>query len=180
MSGAEVVGLVLGVLPLIVSAVENYEAAFRPFLTFSRYCNELRDFRTDFATQRQLFQNHCLILLASQIDSDEAEEILRSGANPKWRVDKLGEKELALETKLKSYLGQNLETCVSLIIRIEETLMTIQEKTNGLNDEASNVSPGLIPRFASFHRLIFISQVFIDWRQSLAPRNTTENQILLL
>src|SRR6266511_3978537 len=84
MSGVEVAGLVFGVLPLIVSAVGNYEAAFRPFLTYSRHCKELRDFRTDFATQKQLFQNHCLILLVTQTDSDEAQEILRRASNPKW------------------------------------------------------------------------------------------------
>ena len=62
MSGFEVTGIVLGVIPLIISAVENYEVTFQPFVTYCRYSKELREFRASLATQKQLFENQCIIL----------------------------------------------------------------------------------------------------------------------
>lgn len=63
MAGVEVAGLVLGVLPLIVAAIENYEKIGD--LILSRRClKEVRIFNTDSGVQRVLSQNQCVLLLS--------------------------------------------------------------------------------------------------------------------
>ena len=139
MSGVEVAGFVLAVLPLVISAFEDYEATFRPFVTYCRYAKELRNFRAGLGTQKQLFQNHCIILL-SKID---AEGLLddRLDLNTRWKSDDVTEADVALQKKLAAYLGSNHDTCITLIQSIEQTLFSIQEETKNLKEITSEVSP---------------------------------------
>ena len=138
MSGVEAAGLVLAVLPLMISAIEDYEATFRPFVTYCRYANELRSFRAGLGTQKQLFQNHCIILL-SRI---EAEGLLedRPGLKSRWNSNDISGADIVLEEKLMNYLGSNYDTCFSLITTIEETLYGIQEEMKKMKEIASEVS----------------------------------------
>ena len=138
MSGIEVAGLVLAVLPLIISAVEDYEVTFQPFVTYCRYAKELRSLRANLGTQKQLFRNHCIILL-SRI---EAERLLEdhSDLNQRWKSNDVNAAEIALEKRLAAYLGSNYDACLCLIKTIEETLHEIQEETRGLNEITSEVS----------------------------------------
>lgn len=63
MAAVEVAGLVLGVLPLTVAAIENYEKIGD--LILNRRClKEVRIFNTSSGVQRVLFQNQCVLLLS--------------------------------------------------------------------------------------------------------------------
>lgn len=70
--GVEVAGIVLGVLPLIVAAVERYEKISDMTLTDHRYSKEVRKFNTELAVQRGIFQNECLPLLSQVVDDERA------------------------------------------------------------------------------------------------------------
>ena len=135
MSGVEVIGLTLGVLPLIISAVENYEVTFRPFVTYCRCCKELRDFRTAFATQKHLFESHCLVLFCRV-----GAEWLAEESPENWKDGGLKDQEVALEEKITEYLGGSLKPCIPLIECIAGTVLGIQEEAKCLNGVDSEVS----------------------------------------
>lgn len=72
MAGVEVVGTVLAVLPLIVTAIEHYEKIGDLILTYRRYSKEVRKFNTELAVQRVIFQNECVLLLSEVVDDERA------------------------------------------------------------------------------------------------------------
>jgi hypothetical protein len=55
MSGMEAVGLVLGILPLIISAAEHYEDAFKPFKRYKKFAPELQLYQQQLGTQKTIF-----------------------------------------------------------------------------------------------------------------------------
>lgn len=135
MTGVEVAGLALGILPLLISAVENYEVTFQPFITYCRYDKELRDFRTVFATQKGLFESHCLVLL-SKVEADWVLE------EPSRRLECLKqiEEAKAADIRIWDYLGRNAKTCVPIIELIDRTVLSIANETACLREAASQVS----------------------------------------
>lgn len=69
MSGGEVVvGLVLGVLPLIIRAVESYEKIGDVLATYRKYAKAVHIFSIELSTQQTIFQNECIWLLAEVVD----------------------------------------------------------------------------------------------------------------
>lgn len=68
----EVAGIVLGVLPLIVEAIESYEKIGDLILTYRRYSKEVGKFNTEIAVQRVLFRNECVLLLSQVVDDERA------------------------------------------------------------------------------------------------------------
>ena len=60
MSGFEVIGVVLGVAPLIVTAIEKYEKIAKLVTTYRKYSKIIRKVNTELAGQRVIFQNECI------------------------------------------------------------------------------------------------------------------------
>ena len=134
MSVVEVVGLTLAVVPLIISAIEHYNIAFQPLVTYCQYNKKLRDFRDRLNFQKRIFQSHCAILLGKV----KADEILNdlSKVQLKWKKSGFSEEEQKVEERLAFYLGQeNYEACALLIRLIENVLLKIQEDSKGLEME---------------------------------------------
>lgn len=64
------VGIVLAVLPLVISAAENYKKVYLPFERFRKFAPEVRQFLCKLKIQRTLFREECRLLL-SQVAGDE-------------------------------------------------------------------------------------------------------------
>lgn len=70
MSGAEViVGLVLGVLPLIIRAAESYKKIGEVIATYRKYSKTVHIFNIELSTQRTIFQNECTLILAEVVNN---------------------------------------------------------------------------------------------------------------
>jgi hypothetical protein len=54
MSGFEIVGVVLGGLPLIVKVAQDYREGFEPFIKWRRFRYEFRTFINDVDLEKQL------------------------------------------------------------------------------------------------------------------------------
>lgn len=68
MSGAEVVvGLVLGILPLIIRAAESYKNIGEAIATYRKYSKAVHIFNIELSTQRTIFQNECTLILAEVV-----------------------------------------------------------------------------------------------------------------
>ena len=86
---AEAAGLALAILPLLVSALENYEACLQPIKTFIRFTSQAQDFQRHLKVQGAIFQNQCRILLAQAVDHDVAGHMLANKQHPAWNEQKI-------------------------------------------------------------------------------------------
>jgi hypothetical protein len=84
MSGFEVVGVVLGVLPLLISTAEHYNDVFKPFKRFKRCAPELELYQQQLKTQMMIFLNQCQLLLTSLAGRESAKEMLQAKYHTSW------------------------------------------------------------------------------------------------
>jgi hypothetical protein len=127
MDPATIAGLVLGIAPLIISAVENYEVTFQPFVTYRRYSREIAKFATRLDAQKVIFNNQCqLLLLAAEKDGPSEDVILdyilKDPNHPSRR-------NRALSDRLEHLLGASLKTCDTTLRMIQEALNEITKET---------------------------------------------------
>lgn len=120
MDPATVAGLTLSVIPLLISAFENYEITFQPFITYYRHVKEVQRFRDRLDTQRAIFSNECQLLMLAL--GQNLNDILKDPNHPSRRDD-------ALSNRLKGMLGSSYKTCISTLNLINDTLDKITEET---------------------------------------------------
>jgi hypothetical protein len=125
MDPATIAGLVLGVIPLIISSVENYEVTFQPFVTYRRHVKEVERFTYKLDAQRAIFHNQCQLLLLSV--GQNINDILRDPNHPARSDDELS-------NRLEELLGLSYITCVSTLKLIKGTLDAVTEETKGFRD----------------------------------------------
>jgi hypothetical protein len=119
MSGFEIGGVVLGVLPLLISAVGTYDSVYRPFVTrYKDYEGALKSFRLGLVTERAIFRNECRKLLMSSVDSDSVKGMLEDLKHDGWA-------DSNIEQKVSQYLGDSKEDCEAAVAHIREKLLAI-------------------------------------------------------
>jgi hypothetical protein len=92
MSGLEVVGVVLGALPLLIKAVQEYEKGLGPLGMLvwpSKYRQELQRLNRQLRTQRDLFESSLKVLLTPAIDEVTFAHLLEEFNEPNWRINKM-------------------------------------------------------------------------------------------
>jgi hypothetical protein len=129
MDPATVAGLVLSAIPLVISAVENYEVTFQPFVTYRRYAREVERFTAKLDAQRAIFHNECQLLLLA-VDQNLT-DILRDPNHPA-RADQ------QLSRRLEELLGSSYATCQATLELIKDTLNEVTEETKGFGDLIGN------------------------------------------
>lgn len=106
MSGVEVIGLVLGGLPLIISAAEHYKKGFEPLARWKRFRLVFRDFITSVDTQRQMFKLMLKkLLIPVQLEPEEKQRLLTIPDYEGWRRSDVVE-------ALRSRLGDAYDACM--------------------------------------------------------------------
>ena len=84
-------GLVLAMLPLIISALEHYNEGWRPLRDFVKYKQVIRQIVTDLSTQEVLFRNTLELLLSGSVASDtELKHLLEHPSGEAWHDEALG------------------------------------------------------------------------------------------
>ena len=130
MSGLEP-GLVLGILPLIISAAEHYNNVFRPFTLYNNFATEVGRFQRQLRVQKTIFRHQCLILLESAALQDAA-SMLDQRSHPLW-----ADQETAHQ--LADFLKESEQAYIDIIELIEERLKQVEKKSDGfraiLNDD---------------------------------------------
>ena len=119
MAGFEIVGVVLGVLPLLSSAVGTYDNVYRPFVTrYKDYEPALKSFQQGLLTQRAIFRNECRLLLRSSVDPELVQEMLEDLTHDGWA-------DRDIEQKVSQYLGDSKKECKEAIALIRGKLLAI-------------------------------------------------------
>lgn len=120
MSGAEI-GLVLAILPLLISTAEHYEDILKPFKRYRKYDIDLKRYQHELSSEQVIFDSELLLLLASVTTYEIAEKMVEDHDHPHWR-------DLALEEKLSKRLGGSLEACMNVINLIDDDLTKIHKE----------------------------------------------------
>jgi hypothetical protein len=86
MSGLEIAGVVLGALPLVISALEHYAEGVNTTRRYWRYKTELRSLILNVKTERSIFINTLGQLLAGVVSFEQINVLLLDPCGQPWRA----------------------------------------------------------------------------------------------
>ena len=140
----EAVGVALALLPLLISAAENYNNCVGPFSRYKRFAKEAEEFVQLLNVQRIIFRNECQILLEGLIGGEVAASMLNNPNHPSWR-------DPALNEQLIQLLDKSETACANIINlisgRLREVELECQDIVAVLND--GEVSIMQVPQVVS-------------------------------
>lgn len=129
----DLAALALAVVPLMVSALENFEYTFQPILIFShRYRREVERFQNALKVQRVTFENECCFLLHT-VTSNQGLLMIDNHHHPLWQDDEL-------EGRLRDRLSDSYGACLSSLQLVNQLLREILNETGTLEILAQRVS----------------------------------------
>jgi len=117
-SGIEVVGLVLAVLPLIISALEHYEEGVSTIDKFLRYKREIRSIIEALATENAMFKNSCEQLLSDFLSPVELAEMLQNPRGEIWSQPNI-------VTELRARLDRSYDIYVIHVNNMDSAIKTL-------------------------------------------------------
>lgn len=136
MSGIEVIGLILGGLPLIISAAENYKRGFEPLSRWRRFRFVFQDFINEVDFQRQMFQLVMVkLLIQVQLEPGEKQLLLTTSDYAGWRQENVIE-------ALKSRLGDSYDAFMAKIKAVNEDMIGLQEMMSLKDGSVDWANPG--------------------------------------
>lgn len=140
MSGVEAVGLALGVLPLIIVAIEKYEKISDLIGTYRKYSKAVGRFSTELAVQRVIFQNECVLLLSQVVDDGRALHDMFNEPAHSLRTSLRNDSKLdqKLLQRVNERAHDSYEQIVALLQLIEHNLRQIYDETKGYRDSLGN------------------------------------------
>jgi hypothetical protein len=130
MSGIEIVGLLLGAAPLLISAIEHYNDGLDPLKAFIQWKGKLSQALRDLWHQHNLYYMTLCILLKEITTAAELHDMMTNPRSSLWKSGEIGQR---IQTKLGvGYMGY-----LSTIEEIEDTMTTLSSHLN--IDRASRV-----------------------------------------
>lgn len=121
MSGIEVAGLVLGSIPLIISALESYNEGLDPVKSFIRWERELPQYIRKLRNQHVHFAQTTRLLLEPITTEFELADMLSEPSGKLW-------KDKAMSGKLQDKLQESYHAYQSTIADIERIMKKIASK----------------------------------------------------
>ncbi|KAG8527362.1 uncharacterized protein KY384_007514 [Bacidia gigantensis] len=133
MSGAEVVGLALGALPLIIKAIGQYEIIMDPIITYRKYSTALQTFMTELNVQRDIFHNECIWLISRFVDGHALQDMLKDPSHD-LRTQITHDKELQrnVARTIGSSAPQLNDVLKLIIISLDDIYEEVKDLPNGL------------------------------------------------
>ncbi|KAF3015045.1 hypothetical protein E8E14_010370 [Neopestalotiopsis sp. 37M] len=130
MSGFEVLGVLLGTIPLVISAVEHYQEGLHTVRRWRSYEAELQSLKRSLDNEKAIFLNTCQQLLSGVIGSIEHEKLIDEPFGELWSKPQIRD-QIALR------LDHVYEPFKATVVAMYDALREIQRKL-GL-DERGNV-----------------------------------------
>lgn len=118
MSGTEVVGFVLGAIPLLISGLEHYADGIHTMKNMWDYDAVVTHLVGEFRLAQAIFRHSCQELLMHILPDSEAAKLL-DGASPNWD-------DSELDKKLREQLGSDYQAYLHAVggLRRRLTLFT--------------------------------------------------------
>ncbi|KAJ0338706.1 hypothetical protein COL922a_005296 [Colletotrichum nupharicola] len=121
MSGFEVAGVVLGTIPLLISALEHYKEGISTIRAWRNYDRELRSLIRNLQTERVRFQDVCEKLLVGLVSQCQIESMVDDPFGPAWQEEKV-------RTKIEARLWRSFSNFEDIIKDMEEATKEMKTK----------------------------------------------------
>ncbi|KAH7193852.1 uncharacterized protein B0J16DRAFT_395843 [Fusarium flagelliforme] len=118
MSGFEVAGIVLGSLPLVVTALQAYCKFMRDW---SKTQSELKSLDRQLNTERAKLYNVCYLLINDVVPQGEIESMLQNPFGPRWRVPRTN-------NRVRRILWESYGAIEQTITEMKEALDSIMRR----------------------------------------------------
>ncbi|KAI0541364.1 hypothetical protein GGR58DRAFT_456810 [Xylaria digitata] len=121
MSGFEVVGVVLGTIPLLISALEHYERGIKTIQIVRRRAKVMHSLATALSTEQTILRNTCETLLGGIIDPKDMQPLLMEPFGPLWQ-------DPDTKALVERRLDHTLKDFKALVHSMKETVEEIRLK----------------------------------------------------
>ena len=134
MAGLESIGVVLGSIPLVISALEHYRDGLDPLKDYFRYDCTLKSFRIQLRIQEDIFQGTLKLLLSRDLSPHEVRDLFPDAGQHR-DVGLWGTPEI--DTKLHKRLGSKYDAFMDAVREMKSVMRKLME---GLEIEVSTTS----------------------------------------
>lgn len=117
MSGIEVVGLLLGSIPLVISALEHYKEGIDVLYDIRNYRSTLKSLKTKLSIQEELYRGTVKRLLLPELSPFEVLALFPE-IGPEGRSALWGTK--LIEDKLRTKLGANYHIFMNVVAEVRK------------------------------------------------------------
>ena len=124
MSGVEIVGIVLGALPLVISAIEHYHDGLDPLKDYVRYSSTLKSLRTRLKTDQILFEGTLKCLLREELSTSQAQTLF---GDADQHVDEVQWNTPEIDKKLRNKLGGEYEIFMDNVREMEKAMRQLMK-----------------------------------------------------
>ena len=120
MSGFEIIGVVLGGLPLVIKAAEDYKKGLEPLVKWRKYKFEFRRFVNDVDIEKQGFDALVDRLLQyTDLSTEQKQKLLTGQYQDGWC-------HAEVDTALRRRLGNSYDACMYLLESMNADLLRLQ------------------------------------------------------
>ncbi|KAL8855863.1 MAG: hypothetical protein Q9178_007483 [Gyalolechia marmorata] len=125
LSGLEIPALVLGAIPLVISALEHYEEIIGPAKAFVRFHGELDRAIRELRNQHTLFEQCIELLLRPVTTDEELSEMIDNTKSNLWQ-------DPAIKQQLRRNLGKAYPSYMATIDDIQKVMIGIAMKLDNV------------------------------------------------
>lgn len=130
MSGTEAVGLVLGAIPLIVSALEHFKQGTSVVKNYRQASLEIERIEAELKFQQTILQQTLKVLLLRTLPESELHELLSDLRSSKWQSEEV-------ELGLKKSLGDDGYTIfVDSVSQLFDTVSSLEKSLRNITDDS--------------------------------------------
>jgi len=140
-TGVETAGLVLAIIPLLISALEHYEDGLEPTIAFFKWDKELSTAIRKLWYQHTSYEQSIRLLLTPITTNAELQEMMECAGSALWKDGELAD-------QLRDKLGKAFNPYLYTVQEIEELMKSLAEM---LNIEGSNEVSDSDSQFLHLH-----------------------------
>ncbi|CAI6342536.1 unnamed protein product [Periconia digitata] len=127
MSGIEVAGIVIGIVPIVVAILKSNRALQTRLRTFTRYVEAVRAVQLRHKVAATNFSVDCQLLLKAVVDNaHELSQMIDDPKHANWQ-------DPALEERLQRFLGRNSQVLEDVVVKIREVLQETDTRLSKLD-----------------------------------------------
>lgn len=124
---AEIAGLVLGAIPLLISALEHYEDVVEPAVAFWQWKGQLSNITRHLYMGHTAYEQNVRILLSQTVDDEDLNTMINDPGSDLWKTNELTN---GLQSRLGSAYRPSLDT-------VKEIASIMADIAKGLNIEGA-------------------------------------------
>lgn len=121
MSGLEVVGVVLGSIPLIISALEHYRDGVSTIQRWRKYERERQSLVRSLKTERVKMHNICEKLLVGLVAPSQVQDMIQNPFGQLWQ-------EEAVMRKIRARLEESIEVFGSIVEDMKDAILEMMRR----------------------------------------------------